>query len=119
MRPILAAVVVLASIACQDVTAADSAPVHVVLTPKPGSAACVTATPEPASVRVKQGINFVNQSSVPITIVLREDNRPLVSVAPSDTSGAIKFREAGIYQYYSQACGSGVAELHTLAVTIN
>jgi len=43
----------------------------------------------------------------------------LVTVAPGDTSGAVKFTSAGLRQYYSQACGSGTAERHTLAVTVN
>jgi hypothetical protein len=119
MRLVLLAAVLVATAACEDVTASDTAPVHVILTPKPGSAACLTASPEPASVRVKQGISFVNHSSMPITIVLVEDNLPLVTVAPSDTSSAVKFGSAGIRQYYSQACGSGTAELHTLTVTVN
>jgi hypothetical protein len=51
--------------------------------------------------------------------VLVEDHLPLVSVAPSDTSGAVKFGSAGLRLYYSQACGSGTGELHTLAVTVN
>jgi hypothetical protein len=118
MRLVLAALLI-ATASCQDITAADTAPVHVILTPKPGSAACVTASPEPASVRVKQGISFVNHSSMPITIVLVEDDLPLVTVAPSDTSSGVKFASAGLRQYYSQACGSGTAELHTLAVTVN
>ena len=56
---------------------------------------------------------------VSITIVLHEDDLPLVSVAPGDTSGAIKFRDPGTHQYYSQGCGSTNTELHTLAVTVN
>ena len=48
-----------------------------------------------------------------------EADVPLVSVAPNDTSGAVKFSEAGLREYYSQACGSGVGNRHTLAVTIN
>jgi hypothetical protein len=61
----------------------------------------------------------VNKSSVALTIVLVEDDLPLVTVAPGDTSGAVKFTSAGLRQYYSQACGSGTAERHTLAVTVN
>jgi hypothetical protein len=118
MRRLLAAAL-LVSTSCYEVTAADAAPIKVILTPKAGSAACVTADPEPASVRVKQGISFVNQSSVPITIVLAEDDLPLVTVQPGATSGAVKFSSAGLRQYYSQACGSGIAEQHTLAVTVN
>ena len=108
-----------AAAACQDVTAADRAGVHVTLTPKTGSAACVYADPEPAAVRVKQGISFVNRSSVQVTLVLRQDNVPLVAVAPNDTSRAVKFSDAGTYYYYSQGCGSTNTELHTLSVTIN
>ena len=107
----------MATASCEDITAADSARAFVTLTPKLGNAACVNANPEPAAVKEKQGISFVNKSSVQITIVLRKDNVPLVAVAPNDTSGAVKFSEPGIYQYYSQGCGS--AELHTLSVTIN
>lgn len=118
MRPVIAATLI-AVASCRDVTAADVAPVRVSLTPNPGSAACVIADPEPASVRVKQGISFVNHSSAPLTIVLVEDDLPLVTVAPGDTSGAVKFTTAGLRQYYSQACGSGTAERHTLAVTVN
>jgi len=118
MRPVLAALLI-ATISCDDIAAAEGSSVKVTLTAKPGSAACVIAVPEPASVKVKQGLSFVNQSSVQLTIVLLDDNLPLVSVAPGDTSGAVKFSDAGLRQYYSQACGSGVAELHTLAVTIN
>ena len=105
--------------ACQDVTAADDASTFVTLSPKSGSAACVTANPEPAAVKAKRGISFVNQSSVQLTIVLQKDNVPLVSVAPNSTSSPVKFSEPGIYQYYSQGCGSSTAELHTLSVTIN
>lgn len=118
MRP-APALLLLVAMACYEVTAADASPVKVTLTPKAGSAACVTADPEPASVRVKQGISFVNQSSVAITIVLADDDLPLVTVQPGATSGAVKFSSAGLRQYYSQACGSGVAERHTLAVTVN
>src|SRR5437867_6116120 len=96
----------LAAISCDEVTAADAARVNVVLTPKVGSAACVFADPEPAAVKVDQGISFVNKSTVHLTIVLLEDNLPLVSVAPGDTSGAVKFRDPGTHQYYSQGCGS-------------
>jgi hypothetical protein len=109
----------LATISCEDITAADGARVNVTLTPKAGSAACVIANPEPAAVKVDQGISFVNKSSVHLTIVLLNDNLPLVSVAPGDTSGAVKFRDPGIHQYYSQGCGSGTSELHTLSVTVN
>lgn len=119
MRIVPLAALLIAAASCQDITAADSTTMRVILTPKTGSAACVIADPEPAAVRVKQGISFVNHSSVQITIVLLEDDLPLVSVAPNDTSGAIKFSSAGIHQYYSQACGSGTAERHTLAVTVN
>ena len=108
-----------ATTSCQDVTAADSAAAHVTLSPKAGSAACVIADPEPAAVKANRGISFVNRSSVQLTIVLRKDNLPLVSVAPNDTSRPVKFSEPGIYQYYSQGCGSSTAELHTLSVTIN
>jgi len=118
VRPIHVALLI-AAVSCEDVTAADAARVNVTLTPKIGSAACVIADPEPAAVKVKQGISFVNRSSVQLTIVLVNDNLPLVSVAPGDTSGAIKFSDPGIHQYYSQGCGSGNAELHTLAVTVN
>ena len=104
---------------CQDITAADRAGVYVTLTPKTGSAACVYADPEPAAVRVKQGVSFVNKSSVQVTLVLRKDDVPLVSVAPNDTSRAVKFSDAGVYYYYSQGCGSTNTELHTLSVTIN
>jgi len=117
-RPFLA-VLAIATTSCSEVTAADAARVNVVLTPKVGSAACVTANPEPAAVRVKQGISFVNKSTIHLTIILKEDDLPLVSVAPGDTSGAVKFREPGVHQYYSQGCGSGTAELHTLSVTVN
>ncbi|HEU4996001.1 MAG TPA: hypothetical protein VFT29_14355 [Gemmatimonadaceae bacterium] len=119
MRRLAVAAVLLATASCSEVTAAEIAVAHVTLTAKQGSAACVVANPEPASVRVKQGVSFVNNSTVQITIVLTKDNLPLISVAPSDTSGAVKFREPGIYQYYSQGCGSGSSELHTLAVTVN
>lgn len=119
MQRLAVAAVLIATASCSDVTATDIANAHVTLSPKQGSAACVVANPEPASVRANQGVSFVNNSTVHITIVLTKDNLPLVSVAPSDTSGAVKFREPGIYQYYSQACGNGAAELHTLAVTVN
>jgi plastocyanin len=111
--------ILVASVSCEDITAADAARVNVTLTPRTGSAACVVANPEPAAVKVDQGISFVNKSSVHLTIVLVDDNLPLVSVAPGDTSGAVKFRDPGIHQYYSQGCGSGTAELHTLSVTVN
>lgn len=118
MRPILLSALILAT-SCYEITAADSAPITVTLTPRAGSVACVIANPEPASVRVKQGISFKNESSVPITIVLTEDDLPLVTVQPGGVSGGVKFASAGIRQYYSQACGSGTAERHTLAVTVN
>ena len=108
-----------ATISCQDITAAEYARVFVTLSPKTASVSCVLANPEPAAVKVDQGISFVNNSSVHITIVLLKDNLPLVSVAPGDTSGAVKFNDPGIHQYYSQACGAGTAELHTLSVTVN
>ena len=104
---------------CAEVTAADAALVTVTLTPKAASAACFIADPEPASVRQDQGIAFVNNSSVQITIVLAEGDKPLVSVAAGATSGAIKFRDEGVHQYYSLGCGSAATELHTLAVTVN
>jgi len=110
---------VCATASCRDITAADHASVYVTLTPKAGSAACLHADPEPAAVKRHQGISFVNRSSVQVTLVLREDHVPLVAVAPNDTSNAVKFSEPGIYQYYSQGCGSSTTELHTLSVTIN
>ena len=109
----------LAAASCQDITAADRAAVYVTLTPKAASAACVFADPEPAAVRVKQGVSFVNRSSVQVTLVLRKDDVPLVAVAPNDTSNAVKFSDPGVYYYYSQGCGSTTTELHTLSVTIN
>lgn len=119
MRPLLAMALLLGALSCKDITAAESAPVKVILTPKIGSAACVIADPEPAAVKVKQGIAFVNESTVHITIVLVEDDLPLVSVAPGETSGAVKFNSAGVRQYYSLGCGSALQERHTLSVTIN
>ena len=108
---------------CADITAADHAPVHVTLTPITGSVACFTADPEPASVPQDKGLAFINKSTASITIMLvgeeGDADVPLVSVAPGDTSGAVKFSKAGLRQYYSQACGSGTANRHTLAVTIN
>jgi plastocyanin len=118
VRPIHVALLI-AAVSCDDITAAEVAKVNVTLTPKVGSAACVIANPEAAAVKVKQGISFVNNSSVQLTIVLVKDNLPLVSVAPGDTSGAVKFSDPGIHQYYSQGCGSGTADLHTLSVTVN
>jgi hypothetical protein len=118
-KRLASAALVCATASCKDVTAADYARVHVTLTPKAGSAACVIADPEPAAVKANQGISFVNRSSAQLTLVLRKDNLPLVAVAPGETSNAVKFSEPGIYQYYSQACGSGNAELHTLSVTVN
>lgn len=118
MRPaFVAALLVVGS--CAEVTAAGTAPVTVVLTPKIGSAACVVAEPEPASVRQDQGIAFVNKSTVQLTIVLVENDVPLVSVAAGDTSTAVKFRSEGVRQYYSLGCGSALSERHTLAVTVN
>ncbi|NUO62730.1 MAG: hypothetical protein HOQ11_07305 [Gemmatimonadaceae bacterium] len=116
---VLLALAAVAATSCQDITAAERAGVYVTLTPKTGSAACVYADPEPAAVRVKQGVSFVNRSSVQVTLVLRKDDVPLVAVAPNDTSRAVKFSDAGVYYYYSQGCGSTNAELHTLSVTIN
>lgn len=121
IRPVIAALLLgtMGTIACAEVTAADAAAVTVTLSPRVGSAACVIADPEPAAVKVKQGISFANNSTVHLTLVLLDDNVPLVSVAPGDTSSAVKFSEAGIRQYYSQGCGAGSTNLHTLAVTIN
>ena len=113
------AALVIAAASCKDITAADHARVYVTLTPKVGSAACVIADPEPAAVKANQGISFVNRSSIQVTLVLKQDNLPLVAVAPSDTSNAVKFSDPGIYQYYSQGCGSGSTELHTLSITVN
>ena len=118
-RVALVAALLVATTSCEDVTAADSASVHVTLSPKAGSAACVVANPEPAAVKAKQGISFVNHSTTQLTIVLQKDHVPLVSIAPNETSRPVKFSEPGIYQYYSQGCGSSSAELHTLSVTIN
>jgi hypothetical protein len=114
-------VVALAVVAsCQDVTAANTGPVAVVtLMPKALKPACVFADPEPASVPANQGIAFENRSSVSITIVLVDDDTPLVSVAPGETSRAVKFRTEGVRQYYSLGCGSAAGERHTLAVTVN
>lgn len=109
----------LAAGSCAEITAADASPVQVILTPKAGSAACVVANPEPAAVKAKQGISFVNRSTVQITLVLLEDDLPLVSVPPNSVSGAIQFRSPGIHEYYSQGCGSGPGERHTLSVTVN
>ena len=118
-RIALVALAAVAATSCQDITAAERAGVYVTLTPKTGNAACVYADPEPAAVRVKQGISFVNRSSVQVTLVLRQDNVPLVAVAPNDTSRAVKFADPGVYYYYSQGCGSTNTETHTLSVTIN
>ena len=114
---LVALLVVTAS--CRDITAASHASVYVTLTPKPGSAACVYADPEPAAVRENQGISFVNRSSVQITLVMRDEHVPLVSIPPHGTSRPVKFSEPGIYHYYSQGCGSATTELHMLSVTIN
>ena len=119
LRRLALVALVAAAVSCEDITAADSAGVYVTLTPKAGSAACLNADPEPAAVKANRGISFVNRSSVQVTLVLRQGNVPLVAVAPNDTSNAVKFSEPGIYQYYSQGCGSGTTELHTLSVTIN
>jgi hypothetical protein len=123
MRTLLISGLVVLAIACADVTGTDHAPVHVTLTPLVGSAACFTADPEPASVPQDKGIAFINKSTVSITIMLvgegGEADVPLVSVAPDDTSSAVKFSSAGLREYYSQACGSGTANRHTLAVTVN
>ena len=113
------AALVIGIAACKDITAADYARVHITLTPKIGSAACVISDPEPAAVKANRGISFVNKSSIQLTLVLKQDNLPLVAVAAGDTSSAVKFSEPGVYQYYSQGCGSGSAELHTLSVTVN
>src|SRR5688572_29248839 len=102
LKRLALAALILATTSCADVTAASYARVHITLTPKIGSAACVIADPEPAAVKAKQGISFVNKSSVQVTIVLKKDNLPLVAVAPNDTSNAVKFSEPGVYQYYSQ-----------------
>lgn len=119
VKRLASAALVLMAASCKDITAADHARIHVTLTPKVGSAACVIADPEPAAVKANQGISFVNESSLQLTLVLKQNNLPLVAVAPGDTSNAVKFSEPGIYQYYSQGCGSGSTELHTLSVTIN
>ena len=123
MRTLLLFGAIALVLSCADITATDHAPVHVTLTPVVGSTACFTADPEPASVPQDQGLAFINKSSASITIMLvGEDGDadvPLVTVAGNDTSGAIKFAKAGLRQYYSQACGSGTANRHTLAITIN
>jgi hypothetical protein len=123
MRQLLVFSAIVVAAACAEITAADHAPVHVTLTPITGSVACFTADPEPASVPMDKGIAFINHSTASITIMLvgegNDADVPLVSVAPGDTSGAVKFNNAGLRQYYSQACGSGTANRHTLAITIN
>ena len=106
-----------AAASCENVTAADIPSVYVRLAPRSASAACVIADPEPAAVRQDRGVSFVNETSVQLTLVLKDKDVPLVAVAPGDTSRAIKFSDPGIYEYYSQGCGSG--DLHTLSVTIN
>ncbi len=115
----IAVLLLIATVSCEEVTAADDPSSLVTLLPKSGNAACVFADPEPASVRADRGISFVNETSVWLTIVLVHDNLPLVSVAPGDTSTAVKFSEPGIHQYYSQGCGSSLGERHTLSVTVN
>lgn len=115
-RLVLLALLVAAA-SCQDITAADVPSAFVTLTPKTVGSPCVIADPEPAAVRQDRGVSFVNASSVQLTLVLKQNNVPLVSVAPGDTSRAVKFADPGVYQYYSQGCGSG--DLHTLSVTIN
>ena len=123
MRTFILSGLVILAIACADITATDHAPVHVTLTPITGSTACFSADPEPASVPQDKGLAFINKSAASITIMLvGEDGDadvPLVTVAANDTSGAIKFAKAGLRQYYSQACGSGTTNRHTLAITIN
>ena len=123
MRKLILSGLVVLAIACAEITATDHAPVLVTLTPVTGSVACFTADPEPASVPQDKGIAFINKSTASITIMLVGENGdadvPLVSVAPNDTSGAVKFSTAAVRQYYSQACGSGTANRHTLAITIN
>ena len=108
-----------AAASCQDITAADVPSVFVTLTPRTVGSACVIADPEPAAVRQDRGVSFVNRGSVQLTLVMKENNVPLVAVAPGDSSRAVKFSNPGVYEYYSQGCGSGTTELHTLSVTIN
>lgn len=116
----LALVALLVAVAsCQEITAADVPSVFVTLTPRTVGSACVVAEPEPAAVRQDRGVSFVNRTSVQLTLVMQQNDVPLVAVAPGDTSRAVKFNDPGIYQYYSQGCGSGAGELHTLSVTIN
>lgn len=116
----IALLVLLAAVAsCENITAADVPSAYVTLTPRSASVACVIADPEPAAVRENRGVSFVNRSSVQLTLVLKQNDVPLVSVAPGDTSRAVKFSDPGVYQYYSQGCGSGSGDLHTLSVTIN
>lgn len=116
---VVRAIALLSLSACYDITAADSAAVEVVLSPRIGSAVCVDADPEPASVRVRQGISFTNETAGTVTIVMLEDNLPLVTVEAGETSRPVQFNSAGIRYYYVQACGSGSADRHTLSVTIN
>lgn len=116
-RSIVLLAALLASASCEDITAADVPSTFVTLTPRAASAACVYADPEPAAVRQDRGVSFINESSVQITLVMKQNDVPLVSVAPGDTSRAVKFSDPGVYQYYSQGCGAG--DLHTLSVTIN
>ena len=61
----------------------------------------------------------VLEGPVLLAIVLVDDDLPLVSVAPGEESGAVKFNSPGVRQYYSLGCGSALQERHTLSVTIN
>jgi plastocyanin len=119
MRRVIAAALLLATASCMEVTASETAETTVGLSSKSGNAKCVQASPDPASVRVNQGVGFLNKSTTTLTIVLAEDDTPLVTVESKQTSGAVKFSSPGTRRYYIQGCGSSTAELHTIIVSVN
>jgi hypothetical protein len=116
----LVAVLLLASTtSCVEITAANTAELVVGLKAKTTGSSCVFASPDPVSIRVNQGLGFQNNGSGQLTVILEDDDTPLVSVGPSQKSGGIKFSDPGTYRYYIQGCGGSSAELHTINVTVN
>ena len=119
MRRLIATVLLASTTSCLEVTAAETAELVVGLKPKATGSFCVNATPDPVAIRVDQGLGFENLGSGQLTVMLEDDDTPLVSVGASQKSGGIKFSSPGTYRYYIQGCGGSSAELHVITVTIN
>ena len=119
MRRLLGILLLACTTSCLEVTASDTAELVVGLKPKTSASSCVFASPDPVSIRVNQGLGFQNQGSGQLTVILEDDDTPLVSIGASQKSGGIKFSTPGTRRYYIQGCGGSSAELHVINVTVN